>query len=130
MAGITSLMALHLRYRLWIAEMNSDITILRIFDDYIVELASKKGSPQVQTGIEGFQKKFAQFRKEIDDLKHEMHLLKMKLAAYAKAGETIDKTTYQADDHEVLKSRYAARLRLHIHRVAYKTKLRLRLSEL
>ena len=45
-------------------------------------------------------------RKEIDDLKHEMHLLKMKLAAYAKAGETIDKTTYQADDHEVLKSRY------------------------
>ncbi len=106
MPTIPSIMGLHLRYRLWIAEMNSDITILRIFDDYLEELSSKKGEPQVQKGIEGFQQQFINLRKENDELKHEMHLLKMKLAAYSKAGEAIDTNTYQADNHETLKSRY------------------------
>lgn len=106
MPTIPSIMGLHLRYRLWIAELNSDITILRIFDDYLEELLSKKGDPQVQKGIEGFQQQFISLRKENDELKHEMHLLKMKLAAYSKAGESIDSKTYQTDNHEVLKSRY------------------------
>lgn len=106
MSIIPSIMGLHLRYRLWIAEMNSDITILRIFDDYLEELSSKKGEPQVRKGIEGFQQRFINLRKENDELKHEMHLLKMKLAAYSKTGEAIDSNTYQADNHEELKSRY------------------------
>ncbi len=106
MQGAPSIMGLHLRYRLWIAEMNSDITIIRIFDDYISELNSKKQKPAVQKSIEGFEKQFADFRKEIDELKHEMHLLKMKLAANAKAGEMIDQNSYQSDNHEGLKKRY------------------------
>ena len=106
MPTTSSIMSLHLRYRLWIAEMNSDITILRIFDDYLTELSSKKEKPQVQKGIESFQQQFINQRKEIDNLKHEMHLLKMKLAAHAKSGEGIDKNTYQTDNHEALKNRY------------------------
>jgi len=101
-----SIMGLHLRYRLWIAEMNSDINILRIFDDYVTELNPKKHITAVHKGIESFEKQFADFRKEIDELKHEMHLLKMKLAANAKAGETIDQHSYQSDNHEGLKNRY------------------------
>ena len=71
MPTTSSIMSLHLRYRLWIAEMNSDITILRIFDDYLTELSSKKEKPQVQKGIKNFQQQFINLRKEIDDLKHE-----------------------------------------------------------
>ena len=106
MPAIPSIMGLHLRYRLWIAELNSDIIILRIFEDYLEELMLKKSEPQVETGISLFHQQFISLRKENDELKHEMHLLKMKLAAYSKAGETIDTGTYQTDNHEVLKSRY------------------------
>lgn len=101
-----SIMGLHLRYRLWIAEMNADINILRILDDYVTELNSKKHVEEVEKGIENFKGQFAGFRKEIDELKHEMHLLKMQLAANAKAGEMIDENSYQSENHEVLKSRY------------------------
>ena len=106
MPAIPSIMGLHLRYRLMIAELNSDITILRIFEDYVEELMLKKGEPQVQTGIDLFHQQFTSLRKENDELKHEMHLIKMKLAAYSKAAETIDNDTYRADNHEILKSRY------------------------
>ena len=39
---MASIMTLHLEYRLWIAEMNADINVLRIFDDYLKELIRKK----------------------------------------------------------------------------------------
>ena len=35
MNAAPTIMTLHLRYRLWIAEMNFDINVLRIFEDYI-----------------------------------------------------------------------------------------------
>ena len=103
-----SIMSLHLRYRLWIAEMNSDINILRIFDDYLQELESKKNEPEVKTAIDQFQKQFLSLRKEIDELRHEMHILKMKLAAYAREMKPVNYITYQADNHTALKKRYVA----------------------
>ncbi len=42
MSDAPSIMSLHLGYRLWIAEMNFDINVLRIFNDYLEELSSKK----------------------------------------------------------------------------------------
>ena len=101
-----SIMSLHLRYRLWIAEMNFDINILRIFDDYLKELTHKKNEPEVKTGIDHFEKQCIDIRKEIDELRHEMHILKMKLAAYSREGKQPDHKTYQADHHPVLKKRY------------------------
>jgi len=103
-----SIMGLHLRYRLWIAEMNSDINILRIFDDYITELKSKKNEPAVKNGIESFQQQFVSLRKEIDELRHEMHLDKMTLAAHSKQIKTLDKKTFSKGNHAGLKKRYAA----------------------
>ena len=60
---IPSIMSLHLRYRLWIAEMNSDITILRIFDDYLNEIAVKNNEPEAKTKMEYFQEQFISLRK-------------------------------------------------------------------
>ncbi len=84
MANPYSIMALHFRYRLWIAEMNSDINVLRIFDDYVAELASKNSDPAVKGGVAGFKKEFILLRTEIDELRHEMHLCKMSLSADAR----------------------------------------------
>ena len=84
MPNTPSIMGLHFRYRLWIAEMNSHINIIRIFDDYIAELSSKKNVPAIKEGIDQFKKEFVSLRQQIDDLRHEMHLSKMTLAADSK----------------------------------------------
>ena len=98
-----STIGLHLRYRTWIAEMNADITILRIFDDYLEGLP-----PAKKTAVDGFKKEFDSFRKEMEELKHEMHLLKMKLAANAREEKDIDKKLYVEDNHAALQIRYTA----------------------
>ena len=108
MANIPSIMGLHLRYRLWIAELNNDINILRIFDDYLAELKAKKMEAEVKEGMDNFKKQFEQSRVEIDELRHEMHLLKMKLAADSREHKAISFKIYQSDNHSGLKKRYLA----------------------
>jgi uncharacterized coiled-coil DUF342 family protein len=103
-----SIMGLHLRYRLWIAEMNLDINVLRIFNDYVKELESKKNLQEVKTKIDYFQEQFINLRKEIDELRHEMQIIKMKLAAYSREMKVLNYKTYQADNHNDLKKRYFA----------------------
>jgi len=106
MPTVPSIMSLHLCYRLWIAEMNFNIDVLRIFDDYLAELALKKNEPEVKTGIDHFLKQFTDMRKEIDELRHEMHIRKMKLGAYSREMKQVDPKTYEDDDHDALQKRY------------------------
>lgn len=108
MPAIPSIMSLHLRYRLWIAELNADINALRILNDYIIELETKKKVAEVVKGTDQFKKQFTSLRKEIDGLSHEMHLLKMKLAALARENKPLTKKSFSADNHKGLKRRYAA----------------------
>jgi predicted nuclease with TOPRIM domain len=107
MARTFSIMGLHLRYRLRIAEMNADINILRIFDDYLKEFSSKQDKPEVKNKIDYFQKQFTGFRKEIDEVRDTMHILKMKLASYAREKKPLNYKTYKADNYEGLKKRYS-----------------------
>lgn len=104
---MTSIMNLHLAYRLWIAEMNADINVLRIFDDYLKELTVKNNSSALK-GIENFKGQFLNLRKEIDELRHEMHLNKMELAASGKTQiepiEDIEKEIH----HKEIEERYNA----------------------
>ncbi|HWB26350.1 MAG TPA: hypothetical protein VG738_12760 [Chitinophagaceae bacterium] len=106
MANLPSLMNLHMRYRLWIAEMNFYINIIRILEDYLTELSAKSNTPEVEAGINGFKQQFVELRKEIDDLRHEMHIIKMTLAAYSREGKIITQETYQSDNHETLEKRF------------------------
>ncbi len=110
-------MSLHLRYRLWIAEMNADINILRIFDDYIAEIAKRKNEEAVQAGIKNFSQEFVTIRKDIDDLRHEMHLAKMTLAAHdreIKNGNT--REVLAGENHPGLRKRYTG-FRKHFNKV-------------
>ena len=82
-----SVNSLHLQYRLWIAELNEDINVLRIFNDYLAEVYHKQNNKYAEP-VEALKKRFTNVRNELDAVKHEMHLQKMKLAAIAKSNES------------------------------------------
>ena len=99
-------MGLHFRYRLWIAEMNHEINMLRIFDDYIAEISAKNNEATVVKVIANFNKQFVELRKEIDDLRHEMHLAKMTLAAASREGSIVKTKDLSYKNHVALRKRY------------------------
>ncbi len=108
MPSALPIMKLHLRYRLWIAELNADINVLRILTDYIIELENKKNLPEVLKGTGNFKKQFADLRKKIDELSHEMHLIKMKLATVARENKPLTKKSFSEDNHKAIKRRYTS----------------------
>lgn len=104
MAKTYALAGLHLRYRLWIAELNHYIDIIRISQDYYAfEGKDKQDAKAVAYGIKYFKEKFIELRKEIDDVRNRLHLLKMKIAADAKTVKEINKKTYLSDSHGAIK---------------------------
>jgi hypothetical protein len=103
-----STMGLHLHYRLWISELNQDITVLRIFDDYLYEIKNKKIEPEVQNAVDNFKKQFVDFRKEIDELRHLMHLNKMELAAESREAGKAGHDAPEPENHSGLEKRYMA----------------------
>ena len=106
MASPPSPMTLHLRYRIWIAEMNSDIDLLRIYNDYLQELKSLHNALKLKPEIERFENAFTNLRTELDTLKNEMHLLKMKLATFVREKKKLDYSDYKTDNHKLLKKKY------------------------
>ncbi len=104
MAIATSILKLHLQYRLLISEMNADINVLRIFEDYLQEILSSKYKSEIKKRVEYFKSNFIQLRKEIDDLRDEMHKKKMKLFLLSKENTVLDSKSFKADNHkEILK---------------------------
>ena len=101
-----SIMRLHLSCRIWIAEMNFDIDILRIFDDYLQELSVKENGSEIKTGIHYFLKQFVDTRKEIDELRDGFHILKMKLAAFSKEKKPLEDNNPEIAHYADIKKRY------------------------
>jgi ABC-type transporter MlaC component len=100
-----SAMSLHLCYRLWIAELNFDINVLRIFGDYLAELRTKRKEQEVKAKSDYFEKQFLALRTEIDELRHEMHIGKMKLGAYARDAKPFDYKLFNTENQAPLKKR-------------------------
>jgi hypothetical protein len=103
-----TILANHLRYRLWIAELNFYINILRIFDDSIEMRTSNKQTAAIRKKIDYFKKVIIDIRKEIDDLRHEMHLIKMKLAAHAREEKPTLDTSLQASTDQLIIKRFTS----------------------
>jgi hypothetical protein len=103
---VATVSGLHLQYRLWIADMNADITVLRILNDYLVEKSAKKNDAAIVQRINYFKDAFLKLRKEMDDLRHEMHLNKMKLASLGKDLNQSISTIENSINHTALKERY------------------------
>ncbi|HEY2647591.1 MAG TPA: hypothetical protein VGI38_00280 [Puia sp.] len=103
-----SLMSLHLKYRLVIAELNFDINVLRIFGDYLTELRTKRKEPEVRAKSDHFEKEFYALRTEIDDIRHEMQLVKMKLGAFSRETQPFDFKIFNKESHSPLRKRLLA----------------------
>ena len=100
-----SAMSLHLQYRLWIAELNFDINVLRIFGDYLTELRTRRKEQEVKSKADYFEKTFQVLRTEIDELRHEMHIGKMKLGAFGRDNKPFDYKLFNSENQAPLKKR-------------------------
>ncbi|MEP6467480.1 MAG: hypothetical protein ABJB05_14320 [Parafilimonas sp.] len=103
MASVTGF---HLQYRLWIAELNNDINILRIFDDYLADIATTNNNEYALSHIKNCKQQFSDLRKNIDELRHDMHINKMELGAIAKQAGTSIKIIEKNIKHKEVKERY------------------------
>jgi hypothetical protein len=103
-----TVMGLHLKYRLWIAELNFDINVLRIFGDYLTELRSRRKETEVRAKSDIFEKEFNTLRAEIDELRHELHISKMKMGEYARDAKPFNYRIYNKEKHSIIKKRLAA----------------------
>jgi len=108
MSDNPSAMSLHLKYRLWIAELNFDINVLRIFGDYLTDLRSRRKEQEVKAKTDYFEKTFQQLRTEIDELRHEMHIGKMKLGAFGRDGKPFEYKVFNTENQTPLKKRLSA----------------------
>jgi predicted RNase H-like nuclease (RuvC/YqgF family) len=106
MSVLPSTISLHLGYRIWIAEMNFDINVIRIYKDYLKELSSDNQEDGLIKKVEDFEKALQSLRNDIDELRNEMHLLKMKLAGQIRKQKQSDVVGGKTDDHAGLKKRY------------------------
>lgn len=105
MPAIPSAMSVHLCYRLWIAELNFDINVLRIFGDYLTELRTRRKETEVKSKSDYFEKQFTTLRAEIDELRHEMQLGKMKLGAFSRDDKPFDYKEFNKENQQPLKKR-------------------------
>jgi hypothetical protein len=108
MPDTPSAMSLHLKYRLWIAELNFDINVLRIFGDYLTDLRTRRKEQEVKSKTDYFEKTFQTLRNEIDELRHEMHIGKMKLGAFGRDGKLFEYKIFNSENHAPLKKRLSA----------------------
>ena len=103
MPNIPSSIGLHLRYRLWIAELNHFKDVLRILNDYVKD---KKDERDDEKQTRYFKEKFSELRKANDELNHQMQLNKMQLSASLKNNKPLTYKTYLAENHAELKDRF------------------------
>jgi hypothetical protein len=76
--------SLHLEYRIWIAELNFDINLIRIFNDCLDEILSEKRNGEVISRMNTIREDMNAIRTRIDNLRHRMHIEKMNLASLAR----------------------------------------------
>lgn len=108
MSDTVSMNNLYLRYRLWIAEMNFDINVLRIFSDHLQQVILQRSSAVVKSAATAFEKKFADLRREIDELRNEMHLVKMQLSSFSRENPQAGDGAISSEIHDKLADRYAS----------------------
>src|SRR5664279_433598 len=105
MPATPSVKSLHLKYRLLIAELNFHIIVLRIFGDYLTELRSNRKDSEMKSKSDYFEKQLQGLRTEIDEIRHEMQLAKMKLGALSRDGKPFDYKLFKKENHSPLKKR-------------------------
>ncbi len=109
MASVTGV---QLQYRLWIAEMNADIDILRILGDYLGQKRVMEENEPAFRQIKHFKEIFLQLRTNLDELRHQMQLNKMQLEKLMQKPVQSLAAVKKSISHAALKKQYEVYRRL------------------
>ena len=97
---------LHLEYQIWIAELNFDIQLIKIFEDHLAYIVSHNTSKRLLPAIEQFQNQFIRQHEVIDELKHDLNISEKQLAAFVRDMVTIGYENERLDNHPGLRERF------------------------
>jgi hypothetical protein len=97
---------LHIEYQFWIAELNFDIELIKIFESHLAYLASHVASKKIMPRIEQFQNQFIRQREVIDELKHDLNISEKQLAAFVRDMAPIGFENERLDNHPGLRERF------------------------
>lgn len=101
-----SSLSLHLHYRLSIAELNLDVNLIRIYRDYLEDVSRNTDDKLNIQQVEKFQAVLNGYLAEIDDIKNEMHLLKMQLAQGINGKTVFNNNDPEIKTHQAVDGRY------------------------
>src|SRR5689334_23915963 len=97
---------LHLEYQSWIAELNFDIELIRIFEVHLEHIASQTSSKRVLAKVEQFPNQFIRQREVIDELRHDLNISERQLAAFVRDMAPIGYENERLDNHSEIRDRF------------------------
>ena len=97
---------LHVEYQLWIAELNFDTELIKIFESHLAYIASHNTSKKLLAHIEQFQNQFIRQKEVIDELKHDLNISEKQLVAFVKDMTAVGFDNERLDNHSELRERF------------------------
>jgi hypothetical protein len=97
---------LHVEYQFWIAELNFDVELIKIFESHLAFIASGNTDKKLMPRIEQFQNQFIRQREVIDELKHDLNVSEKQLAAFLRDMSPIGFDNERLDNHSELRERF------------------------
>jgi hypothetical protein len=97
---------LHVEYQSWIAELNFDVELIRIFELHLEYIASQTSSKKVLAKVEQFQNQFIRQREVIDELRHDLNVSEKQLAAFVRDMAPIGYDNERLDNHSELREKF------------------------
>jgi hypothetical protein len=97
---------LHIEYKLWIAELNFDIELIKIFEAHLAYIATHNTSKEPAPRIEQFQNQFIRQREVIDELKHDLNTSEKQLVAFVRDMGPVGFENERLDNHPELREKF------------------------
>jgi len=97
---------LHVEYQSWIAELNFDIELIRIFEGHLEYITSQTNSKKLLAKVEQFQNQFIRQREVIDELRHDLNISEKQLAAFVRDMAPIGYENERLDNHSELREKF------------------------
>jgi len=97
---------LHAEYQFWIAELDFDTELIRIFESHLAYIISQNTSKKILAKAEQFQNQFIRQREVIGELKHDLNISEKQLAAFVRDMAPIGFENERLDNHPELRDRF------------------------
>lgn len=97
---------LHAEYQFWIAELNFDTELIKIFENHLAYITVHNTSKKISAHIEQFQNQFIRQREVIDELKHDLNISEKQLVSFIRDMSAIGFENERLDNHSELREKF------------------------